>query len=182
MKLFHENFIQPKIIYAMRPFIIKTRDWNLLTHANLRKYFPAMWDDESLHHVRLSIASAVFHNSVWSVRALKSSLPLFFRSFQPPHCNVKWIFGVTIIVIIQKIFKFYLILLRAFSFSVIRRSNASSLASASLSLRSTSPALWKWTRTKSMKTQHFSFFAFIGFDVNNWMILSWNLQFVSNTR
>lgn len=37
----------------------------------------------------------------------------------------------------------YLILFRAFSFSVIRRSRASSRASASLSLRSMSPSLYK---------------------------------------
>lgn len=46
-------------------------------------------------------------------------------------------------------FDTYLILFKAFSFSVIRRSNASSLASASLSLRSMSPILREYVKHKS---------------------------------
>lgn len=125
-----------------------------LTHANLRKYSPAMWDDEGLRHVRLSIESAVCHGPVWSVRVLKSFRPSFFRSFQLPHCKRSQ--NLVFLFVFEFYLLFYLILFSAFSFSVIRRSNASSLASASFSLRSTSPALWNQLNGILMKCKRIS--------------------------
>lgn len=59
-----------------------------LTHANPKKWSRVMRDDGSLHRVRLSIGSTVFHSSVWVVLVPKSFRPLSSRNFQPPHCKI----------------------------------------------------------------------------------------------
>lgn len=132
-----------------------------LTHANRRMCSPAMLDDGNLHPVHFSIVSAAFHSFVLSVHVPKSFRQWSFHSSPPQNCSWHLSNRKKLLIFNRKTpfwcinisISTYLILFRAFSFSVIRRSSASSLASASFNLRSMSPILRKYVNKLKKKSK-----------------------------
>lgn len=118
----------------------------VLTHANRKMCSPMTLNDGNSSLVQILAVIFAFQNFARFVHVPISSRPWFFHSFPPPHCQIlqKHVISIKSKEISDSILGSYLILFNAFSFSVIRRSKASSRASASFNFRSTISDLHEW--------------------------------------